>query len=116
MEKFIIYNVRPIAKLPTNKNCLKVEFLTFYAKNSRSLEVGLVFFSVTTPWSVVQNSKTRQWHPGLFFGPVSPVLALLYWPDLGGMTADSLDSDTFGKISPKKKALVASAFNTKMVL
>jgi len=37
---------------------------------------------------------------------VSPLLALLHGPDFGGMTADLSDSDTSGKISLEKKALI----------
>jgi len=37
---------------------------------------------------------------------VSPLLALLHWPDFGGTTAGSSDSDTSGEISPEEKALV----------
>jgi len=33
------------------------------------------------------------------------LLALLQWPDSGGTTAGSSDSDTSGEISPEKKAL-----------
>jgi len=36
---------------------------------------------------------------------MSPLLALLHWPDFGGTTGDSLDFDTFGEISPKKRLL-----------
>jgi len=45
---------------------------------------------------------------GFFFGLVSPLLALLHWPDFGGTTADSSDFDTSGEISPKKKSKLAS--------
>jgi len=44
-----------------------------------------------------------------FFGPVYPLLALPHlphWPDFGGMTAGSSDSDTSGEISQKTKALL----------
>jgi len=40
-----------------------------------------------------------------FFGLVSLLLALLHWPDFGGTTANSLDSNTSNEILPKKKAL-----------
>jgi len=36
---------------------------------------------------------------------MSPLLALLHWPDFGGTTVDLSDFDTFGKILPKKKSL-----------
>jgi len=36
---------------------------------------------------------------------VSSLLALLHWPDFGGMIVDSSDSNTSSEILPKKKAL-----------
>jgi len=52
------------------------------------------------------NANVIDCSQGFSFGPMPPLLALLHWPNFGGMTIDSSNSDTSNKILPKKKALM----------
>jgi len=61
--------------------------------------------SLTTPFGTLKV-QASSYDQGFLFVPMSPMLALLHWPDFGGTTTNSLDFDTFGEISPKKKALL----------